>query len=228
MVATRSIRSWSSISNVSESTDCDLVSDAMELWRFTIGGGSGGTVDTLLIDSSDPSLIVVGAAGVVEGALVVATVIGADGVIEGALVVATIVGAAEVVEGALLVATIVGAAGVTVTAAGVVAGALVIATVTEAGVAATVEEVVGVMRAVLVVATVALPLLSVVALADGLVSSYGTMHMIAPAAISNIQVLVNLIQVMLHVHVCSLVVLYTYLLSSVSSLEVSRCHSSVQ
>ena len=57
-----------------------------------------------------------------------------------------------------------------------------IARVTEAGVAATVEEVVGVLQAVLVVATVAL----VVALADGLVSSYGTTHMIAPAAISNI------------------------------------------
>ena len=97
---------------------------------------------------------------------------------------------------------------------------MVIARVTEAGVAATVEEVVGVLQAVLVVATVAL----VVALADGLVSSYGTTHMIAPAAISNIQVLVNLIQVML----CSLVVLYTYLLLSVSSWAVSRCHSSVQ
>ena len=116
----------------------------MELWKFAIGGGSGGTVDTLL---TDPSLIVatvIGAAGIVEGALLVATIVGAAG--------ATVT-AAGVVEGALLVATIVEAAGVTVTAAGVVAGALVIARVTEAGVAATVEEVVGV---VLVVATVAL------------------------------------------------------------------------
>ena len=98
MVATRSIRLWSSISSVSESTDCDLVSDAMKLWRFTIGGGSGGTVDTLPIDSSTPSLIVatVGVAGVVEGAFVVATVIGEGGVVEGAWVVATIVGATGV------------------------------------------------------------------------------------------------------------------------------------
>ena len=178
--------------------------------------------------------VTVTAAGVVEGALLVATIVGAAGVtvtaagvVEGALLVATIVGAAGVtvtaagvVEGALLVATIVGAAGVTVTAAGVVAGALVIARVTEAGVAATVEEVVGV---VLVVPTVALA-------ADGLVSSYGTTHMIAPAAISNIHCICTSASKLDKVMLCSIVVLYTYmyLLSSVSSLVVSRCHSSVQ
>ena len=89
----------------------------MELWRFAIGGGSGGTVDTLLIDPSLIVATVIGAAGVVEGALLVATIVGAAGVT---------VTAAGVVEGALLVATIVGAAGVTVTAAGVVEGALLV------------------------------------------------------------------------------------------------------